>query len=458
MKKVACYVRVSTESQIENYSIDEQIDRLNSYCKAKDYFIYNTYVDGGYSGGNTNRPGLQLMLTDAHKKKFEAVIVYKLDRLSRSQKDTLTLIEDEFLKNNLDFISVCENFDTTTPFGRAMIGILSVFAQLEKDQITERFTMGRIGRSKQGLFHGGGNSPKGYKYINGMLQVDEYEAIQVREIFDLFLSGMSINSIQKHMQGKYNNEIWKHAAKIYNVIKNPIYIGKIRFQNKSYEGQHTPIVENEIFYRANELLCSSERNKKTPQKTPFRAGYKLSSLIYCSHCGARYSANHGYYKCYSRSKSSKKFIINPECKNEHWVIQDLDNVVINEVLMLKQSGEIEKIFNNSDKKDNNTDFNLELIKINEQISKLVELYQISEIPIDTIKNKISNLNSKKTVIENKMNQKSNNNQKQNFITAIQAFEDILKSDNIDNIRMTLSILIERIEIDNDKVQIHWRVE
>ena len=130
------YVRVSTENQLENYSIDEQISRLNAYCTAKDMLLLKIYTDGGYSGGNTDRPALKQMLEDIKTVKVDAILVYKLDRLSRSQKDTLTLIEDSFLAHGVDFISINENFDTSTPFGRAMIGILSVFAQLEKDQIT----------------------------------------------------------------------------------------------------------------------------------------------------------------------------------------------------------------------------------------------------------------------------------------------------------------------------------
>ena len=134
---VFCYVRVSTENQLENYSIEEQTKRLEAYCLAKGWTIPEVYTDGGFSGGNTNRPALQMMLHDLHSNIAQAVVVYKLDRLSRSQKDTLMLIEDEFLANHVDFISVNENFDTSTPFDRAMIGMLSVFAQLEKDQIVE---------------------------------------------------------------------------------------------------------------------------------------------------------------------------------------------------------------------------------------------------------------------------------------------------------------------------------
>ena len=120
MIKGACYVRVSTDNQLENYSIEEQTDRLRAYCKAKDIHIVKFYTDGGYSGGNLNRPALQQMLTDIDYGIIDLVVVYKLDRLSRSQKDTLTLIEDCFLSKNVDFISINENFDTSTPFGRAM--------------------------------------------------------------------------------------------------------------------------------------------------------------------------------------------------------------------------------------------------------------------------------------------------------------------------------------------------
>src|SRR5699024_5250634 len=143
----------STEHQRENYSIAEQTDRLTAFCAAKDITIGRIYTDGGYSGGTLRRPALQDML--AHLPEYDVVIVYKLDRLSRSQKDTLLLIEDYFLAKQVDFISVCENFDTSTPLGRAMIGMLSVFAQLEKEQITERFTMGRLARAKNGYYHGG---------------------------------------------------------------------------------------------------------------------------------------------------------------------------------------------------------------------------------------------------------------------------------------------------------------
>ena len=132
--KAALYVRVSTTEQAnEGYSIQAQTERLKNYAKAKDYFIIKTYTDPGFSGAKLDRPALQEMIKDIENNQIDIVLVYKLDRLSRSQKNTLFLIEDVFLKNNVDFVSMQESFDTTSAFGRAMIGILSVFAQLERD-------------------------------------------------------------------------------------------------------------------------------------------------------------------------------------------------------------------------------------------------------------------------------------------------------------------------------------
>ena len=319
--RVFGYVRVSTENQLENYSIDEQVERLKAYCQAKGWTLIKVYTDGGFSGGNLNRPALTQMLSDLHTAPVDAVVVYKLDRLSRSQKDTLTLIEDEFLANGVDFVSINENFDTSTPFGRAMIGILSVFAQLEKDQITERFTMGRIGRSKAGFYHGGATPPTGYDYKDGLLVINEYESLAVKDIFRLFLSGKSINAICETLSAQYTIKF--SAAKVSNILRNTVYIGRVKFAGKEYPGNHQPMVDQETFDAVQRLLDSAEREaqKTSAQKTPFRAGYLLSSLVYCQRCGARYSANHGYYRCYSRAKSSKRFVRDPNCKNDQSIMR-----------------------------------------------------------------------------------------------------------------------------------------
>lgn len=202
MKRAAIYIRVSTQEQAqEGYSIGEQKERLIAYCKAHDWVIADIYVDGGYSGSNLKRPAMQKLITETAK--FDVVLVYKLDRLSRSQRDTLYLIEEIFMPNTVDFVSMQESFDTASPFGKAMIGLLAVFAQLEREQIKERTRMGRIARVKSGLYHGGGFNPIGYDYQNGKLTINPYEAEQVRKIFNWYLEGRSLRQITEllHKEG-----------------------------------------------------------------------------------------------------------------------------------------------------------------------------------------------------------------------------------------------------------------
>ena len=237
---------------------------------------YYKYIDPGYSGSNINRPAIQKLISDVKSNKIDIVVVYKLDRLSRSQKDTLYLIEDIFLKNGVDFVSMNENFDTSSAFGRAMIGILYIFAQLEREQIKERTSMGRMERAKNGYWHGGGFDPVGYNYINGELIINEYEAMQVKEIFDLFIKGYTINQISlilfdKGYTTKYGNR--KYASTVTSCLNLPLYIGKISYGGNLYDGKHQPIIDLETWDKAQKIYKSQSRafQIRGSQKTPYQA-------------------------------------------------------------------------------------------------------------------------------------------------------------------------------------------
>ena len=459
---VFCYVRVSTENQLENYSIEEQTKRLQAYCLAKGWNILKVYTDGGFSGGNLNRPALNMMLHDLHHGAAQAVVVYKLDRLSRSQKDTLTLIEDEFEKKQIAFVSISENFDTSTPFGRAMIGMLSVFAQLEKDQIVERFTMGRIGRSKAGYFHGGGNAPHGYRYENGRLVVEESTAALVQEVYRSFLDGKSIHAIHQNMVRR--GVPWSARA-VMNMLKNSVYIGKVKFQGKEYPGLHAPIVSGEQYQAVQAILQSSgrEQKKNTAQKTPFRAGYLLSSLIFCERCGARYSANHGYYKCYSRSKSSRKFIKDPACKNDNWEISELDQHVIQAVQNLIHHDDILKqVLQASPVKEPTMDEEMaerQIAEIDRQLARVIELYQLDTIPMEEVAKRTRELSAKKELLQNQGNRKgaAANRSQAAFLESIRQFDAHFFDAPTERKRLLISSLIESIRINGDQIAIHGRI-
>lgn len=336
MKKVAIYIRVSTARQdLEGYSIPLQKERLIAYCKAKGWVVAGVFVDPGHSGSSLERPGITQLIEGVESGKFDIVLVYKLDRLSRSQKDTLFLIEDVFMANGTDFVSVQESFDTSTIYGRAMVGILSVFAQMERETITERTLMGRAGRAEEGLWHGGGTDPIGYDYVDGGLTINESEAAQVREVYELFAAGHSVTEITRRMEGcKTKHGDWSHTSTVGNVLDNPLYAGTVHFDGVRGKGRHEAIVDPDVDKRV-----KSRRARMRRAEASEDSAFLLTGLIYCSGCGARYFPHKRpngkvVYSCHSRAKKNKKMVKDPSCKCPHIPVEKLDALVEDEVLRL----------------------------------------------------------------------------------------------------------------------------
>lgn len=467
-KRVFLYVRVSTAEQVkEGYSIDEQIERLRKYCEAHGWIIVKIYTDAGYSGGNTERPALQEMIEAIEKGQADSVLVYKLDRLSRSQKDTLMLIEDVFLANNCDFVSMNENFDTSTPFGRAMIGILAVFAQLEREQIKERMAMGREGRAKEGKYHGGHFEPIGYKYIDGELVIDEFEAMQVKEIFNLYNKGVSTRNIErsflekgyKHKHGKWSDARIKYA------LKNKLYIGFVEFDHEYYEGIHTPIVTAKEFETAANIMeirrAQYGNNGSGKRKTTY-----LGGLIFCKRCTARYSGynNNGYkyYGCHSRRKSKLALVKDPNCKNKNYRMSDLDNMVFDEIRKLAvDPNYFEQLKSDSISQediDKERVIKNQIAKIDDQKSRFMDLYGLGEFTIDELQKKTQPLNQQKADLEKELKALSKNKSNisdNQVLTLVSNFGDILDRGDFDEIRLTIETLIHHIDIDGENIYIKW---
>ena len=251
-KRTFIYIRVSTREQAEEgYSVGEQEERLKKYCEAMEWEVANVYIDPGYTGGDMNRPALKQMVNAVQKGKADIVLVDKLDRLSRCQFDTLYLIQKVFTANNVAFVSRAEAFDTSTPFGRAMVGILAVFAELERERIKERMADGKAGRAKEGKYKGGGNPSIGYDYdpVSGSLVVNEYEAMMIRELYDLVIDRTPMNTIAKIFNAKgYRTKYgaWNDTTVRYACI-NKVYIGKIQHKGVWYEGLHEAIIPEDKF-------------------------------------------------------------------------------------------------------------------------------------------------------------------------------------------------------------------
>lgn len=215
------------------------------------------------------------------------MLVYKLDRLSRSLRDTLYLIEESFLPNKIDFVSMQESFDTATPFGKAMIGLLAVFAQLEREQIKERTFMGRVERTKSGLYHGGGYIPIGYNYVDGKLVVNPIEAKQIQKIYEWYLAGNSLAAI--HKKAREEGFINRYASYnswscIRNILDNPVYPGQSKFGSVVAKNTHEAIISQDKF----EAVQAIRKRKKAMYGfASFRSRHLLSGLYFCHHNESR---------------------------------------------------------------------------------------------------------------------------------------------------------------------------
>lgn len=465
MRRAALYIRVSTLEQAqEGYSVGEQRERLIAYCKAQDWLIADIYVDGGYTGSNLNRPGIQKLMSETEK--FDVVLVYKLDRLSRSQRDTLYLIEEIFRPNKVDFVSMQESFDTSSPFGKAMIGLLAVFAQLEREQIKERTWMGRVARAKTGLHHGGGNIPIGYDYEDGKLIVNPYEAEQVRKIYEWYLSGASLKAITDKLQDAgYTNKYssYNSWSSVRNILENETYIGRLHFGDVVVDHAHEAIITEEQFDAAQIL-----RGKRREQfgSHAFQSKHVLTGLLFCGHCGGRYylrnTGKYSYYACYSRTKQMKNMIKDPNCQNKIWRAQDLEPIIEEKILALLRNPQIaEELAAGKPKAaapvSKNTDIERRIREIDRQIGKLMELYQQDDIPPELLGEKINRLYGEKTALENSIAPVEETNAMPLDLVAelITNAAEIWDFADENQKRRILQSLISRIVLTDDQVDIEW---
>ena len=258
--KTGIYVRVSTEEQAkEGFSIRAQQDKLKDFIKIKGWELYDVYIDEGISGKNiTERPAINRLIADVMQKKVENVLVFKIDRLTRSTKDLITLMET-FNNNNCAFNSLMESIDTGTPSGRMFIKIIGIFAEFERENLIERVSVALEKKVREGYTISGFSVPYGYIRENGNreITINEEESKIVKEIFSMYLSkhktlyDIAKTLTMRNIKTGSGNE-W-NASSVKYVLTNPIYIGKVRYsvrdENRYFEaeGKHEVIISEEIY-------------------------------------------------------------------------------------------------------------------------------------------------------------------------------------------------------------------
>lgn len=315
MLETGIYVRVSTEEQAkEGFSIRAQEQKLKDYARIKEWAIHKIYIDEGISGKNiTDRPQINQLIKDIKKGLVKNVLIFKIDRLTRNTSDLIYLI-NLFNEYNCAFNSLCESIDTQTPSGRMFIKIIGIFAEFERENIVERTKLGFERKVKEGYSLCTRTASYGYtRNIGDKIQkINEKEAVIVREVFDMFVHhGKSFLDIAKNLNERNiptkENSVWI-ARSIRNMLTNCNYIGKVRYATKDEErnfevqGNHEPIISNELYEEAQELI--SKISKKSYTKRPKEENY-FSGVLYCAKCGARLVTHNDLYKNKSGEKIFK---------------------------------------------------------------------------------------------------------------------------------------------------------
>lgn len=473
------YVRVSREEQAEkDLSIPSQKARIIAYCQSQDWELADIYIDDGYSAKSLHRPALQQLMKDCGTGRFQAVIVAKLDRLSRNQKDVLYLLEDVFEPAGIGFKSVTQSFDTTTAFGKASIGMLAVFAQLERDQLIERVVDAKKEAARQGRFMGG---PPAYGYKHNpagkSLEIDEIQAEVVRFIYDQYLRGdkgyQAITDLlnQKKIPAPKSAE-WNRVA-VNKILTSPFYAGFVPYKEQLNKGRHQAIVSPEQWEQVQDLLGT--RSKYSPA---VHSGL-VSGMVYCGECGARMRTknvwqNHPvtspkkvtrYYICYSQDASSPHMIKDSSCQCGYKQSQYVDQEVVSKLMkyslgsrLLRQAAK--ELLENKSSTDNEkllVQARKEYETAKKRIGRWYDAFEKGALSPDDLMERVKDLREHKLYLEQQIQsyeQQVESGQQRvhtvdEFISLLRSFKDLWPEATWDEQKTIVKNLVKGITVFRD---------
>ena len=281
--RCAIYTRVSTDHGLEQEfnSLDNQREAAEAYVKSQAHegwkLLRDRYDDGGFSGGTMERPGLQRLLADIRHKRVDIVVVYKVDRLTRSLTDFAKLVE-LFDQHGVSFVSVTQSFNTTSSMGRLTLNVLLSFAQFEREVTGERIRDKIAASKKKGIWVGG-VVPMGYRLVDRKLLVDEAEAPTVRLVFGRYLALGSLSALQRELRdrdiltrrrilasGKVRGGVPLTNGPLNHMLRNRMYLGELNHRDLSYPGEHEPIVDRDLFDAVQAKLTGNLHERRSGRR------------------------------------------------------------------------------------------------------------------------------------------------------------------------------------------------
>ena len=329
LKKVVGYTRVSTKEQGEHgYSIDAQREMIKNYCEKHGYELVKIYEDKGISGKSTKgRLALQNLLVDSKKGLFDVVLVWKINRLARKQLDLLKII-NELDKVNVSFRSCTESFETETPSGKLNLQMIGAISEFERNTIVDNVKMGMKARARNGEWNGGivlgydtvkveGHNSKDSKSV---LEINPEEAMIVKKVFQLYASGKGLKAITNELNHKgYKTKKGNpfNVNGVRDILHNPIYIGKIRYNVREdwaekrrkginpdpivVEGKHDAIISQELWDKVRRIY----KSKSGRAKRRYDGSFPLTGILRCPVCGAGMVA----HRTTKKRKDGTKYVL-----------------------------------------------------------------------------------------------------------------------------------------------------
>lgn len=490
-KNAVAYIRVSTNLQIDGFSLEGQLKEIQDYCKRNNINLLKYYKDAGISGTSTeDRTDFQRMLNDISRDmNIRTVIVWKLSRLSRSMADlanTVTFLE----KYNVNLICITQGIDTANPMGKSFVYMSGIFAEMERDNIIETCKMGMKQRAIDGKWNGG--KVFGYRSSEDKeLVIVEDEAVVIKEIFHLFTDeNLGYKKIACTLNSKglktMKGTDWSISS-IKQIIDNPIYAGYIRWgqymdwskkrrqgKKEEYvlsEGTHIPIITKEMWERSRKIRdVRGKQNEKI-----YDGDYLLSGLIRCPVCGASMISHrtpkkskpgeyYRYYQCSSffnkGSKVCSSNLINAD-KAEEYVLSRIYNVVNSKEVVNAIVSKVEKqsITDIAPLESDLVKLKKKLEKINDKKSENLQLEYENKIDVNALSQRLAFLDKKEAEINDKINSigkeissiDSQIKVRPEKVRAIlENFTKIFEKADIDKKKMLLKSIIESISVTNGK--------
>ena len=489
-KRIGAYIRVSTERQVEGYSIEGQITQIEQYCQFNGYELVDIYADRGISGKSMNRPELQRMLKDAKNGKLDCVMVYKTNRLARNTSDLLTIVE-ELHRQNVEFFSLSERMEVKNSTGKLMLQILASFSEFERNTILENIYTGQHQRALEGYYQG--NLPLGYNNIpdnKKELMINQHEANIVKYIFESYAKGHGYRKIANALNHKgyvtKKGNPFSISAVTY-ILSNPFYIGKIQFAKyKDWndkrrkglndkpviaEGKHAPIIGKDLWDKV------QARKKQVSEKPQVhgKGTNLLTGIIHCPQCGAPMAASNTtntlkdgtkkrirYYSCSNfRNKGSKVCSANSvraEVIEKYVMDQILEIVKSDKVLKqvverVNQDSQIDMAALNHDiayKQQKFDEVNIKLKNLIQTIEDNPDLTSALKPTIHQYETQLNDITNQMNQLKHQQNQEKPSYDAKQIAALLQRIFQNIESMDKSQLKALYLTVIDRIDIRKDE--------